>query len=58
MSKAGRGAPDLAAQETHDLRLLREAPYLLLREDDLAVGEDVELAVLALLRARVVPVLL
>jgi hypothetical protein len=34
---------ELAAQSSHDLTLLREAALLLLREDDLAVGEDVEL---------------
>jgi hypothetical protein len=36
-----------SAEEVEDLVLLREAPEFLLREDHPAVGDDVELALLA-----------
>jgi hypothetical protein len=40
-------ATRLALQDREDLVLLGEAPGALLREDELTVGDDVELALLA-----------
>ena len=42
-----RLAPPTSRQRPNDLVVLREAPFLLLREDQVPVGDDVELALLA-----------
>jgi len=49
------GAANALLEHGADLGVLREATFGLLREDDLAVGDDVELALRALLDLSLVP---